>query len=113
MGRSPLQVAFLVTLALLAAGWLLLGIPGALLFVLTTALVLGHDGSQDLHPDAAWPIAIWISLAFPPVIPPATWLLCRRWPGWSSGRLALAVAAVTLAWGAALSLTFYAISPGR
>ncbi len=95
--------------ALLLLGLLLLGLPGALVFALATRLIVGRDGFGELPPDAAWPIAIGVSLAVPLIIPPATWLVVRSRPSWSGARVALAVVGLTLAWGAVVSLALYAL----
>jgi hypothetical protein len=105
------------TLALLVLGFVLVGLPGAVLFELATWPVLGRDGSDDLKLDTAWPVAIMLSFLVPLLVPPATWLVVRARPGWRGGRVALAVAGLMLAGGMFLSLAFYSLyrkdAPGR
>jgi hypothetical protein len=82
----------------------LLGLPGA--FIATVSLPVFGLSEGDLHPDASWPIALYISLLWP------VGLILGYWVGFgllkkqSEGRTAMA--GVAIAWCLLLSLLFYA-----
>ena len=78
LGRSAakgLLIALLFSGASVVLGLVLLGLPGALIYEVAVHLVLGH-GADDLKPDAAWPLAIAMSLFWPLGVP-FGWLLAR------------------------------------
>jgi hypothetical protein len=68
--RALLLLSMAGLLAL--GGVLLLGIPGAVLFQLCTALILG-PGAAQVKPDTAWPLALLISVLWPWGIPAGYW----------------------------------------
>jgi hypothetical protein len=84
----------------------LLGLPGAL--IMTVSLPVFGLAEADLHADAAWPMACFISLLWP------IGLILGYWVGFgllkkqSQGRKKAAMAGVALAWCLLLSLPFYA-----
>ena len=91
---------------LMLAGVALLGLPGAFIFELTMAVVGSLFGfsSADLPADAAWPLALYLSLLWPLGLPLAALLAGR-------GRGALwRYALVLLSWCTAASLGLFALA---
>jgi hypothetical protein len=94
-----------IAIAAAALGLALLGIPGALIFTLLLPIVSLFLSNTSIHADAAWPIAILITLLWPVSFPLgylAAWGLFanrKRSFKW------LVLVAITLLW--ALALTFY------
>jgi len=84
----------------------LLGLPGA--FIMMVSLPVFGLSEANLHADAAWPIAIYISLLWP------VGLILGYWVGFgllktqSDGGKKAAMAGVAIIWCLPLSLLFYA-----
>lgn len=94
---------FIVTGACMAAGFLLLGLPGALLISVASPflrLLYGKDWKEVCSGDRAWPYAILLSLGWPLGIPPAFWFL--------RGKPWLATGAVVV-WTLALTVVSYGL----
>lgn len=85
----------------------LLGLPGAVVLELSApaiALALGPGALDALPPDAAWPLAILLTLLWPVSIVAAYLLACRRLAARRRWQRVLACVGVLYAWGAALSI---------
>ena len=68
-------MALLFAGAMVVLGLVLLGLPGALIYEVAARLLLGR-GADDLAADAAWPLAILMSVLWPFGVPMG-WLLAR------------------------------------
>lgn len=96
-----------IAIAVAVLGLVLLGIPGALIFTLFLPVVSLLLSNTVVQADAAWPIAILITLLWPVSFPLgylAAWGLFakrKRRFKW------LILVAITLLWG--LILTFYCV----
>lgn len=101
--------SLLLALGLIALGWVTLGIPGAFILEVTLGLlepVLGIS-SDKVPPDAAWPIALYLSFLWPLGLPLAH-LLSKPWRG-KRGR-GWRYALVVLLWCVGLALLFYKLA---
>lgn len=103
----------LITLGAMVGGVILVGLPGAAVFALSTpfvALAYGADFWTRLHGDKAWPMAILITLVFPLALGPAHWAVythldhLTRW-----GKIGAYAAALYL-WGVIVALVCYKIA---
>jgi hypothetical protein len=103
-----------VAIAFALVGIVLLGLPGALAFALGSPfaeLIYGSGVTGRIHPDAMWPIAIYMTLLWPISIPAGyalSWGLFK-----SRKRLAkwLILIGFTLLWATALTLLFVRLAP--
>lgn len=82
-----LIAALIVAGVLMVAGLVLLGLPGAIYAVVTAPvaeLLRGLPAGSLLTGDRAWPLAIVMTLAVPPALPLAVWLVgwLRPAAGW-------------------------------
>ena len=80
-------VALIVAAVLMVGGLVVLGIPGAAYASVTAPLaelLRGLPPGSLLAGDRAWPLAIVMTLAVPPALPLAVWLLgwLRPAAGW-------------------------------
>ncbi|CAN7160664.1 hypothetical protein [Devosia sp. LjRoot3] len=80
-------VALIVAAVLMVGGLVVLGIPGAIYAVVTAPvaeLLRGLPAGSLLGGDRAWPLAIVMTLAVPPALPLAVWLVgwLRPVAGW-------------------------------
>lgn len=80
-------VALIVAAVLMVGGLVVLGIPGAIYAVVTAPvaeLLRGLPAGSLLSGDRAWPLAIVMTLAVPPALPLAVWLVgwLRPAAGW-------------------------------
>lgn len=80
-------VALIVAAVLMVGGLVVLGIPGAIYAVVTAPvaeLLRGLPAGSLLSGDRAWPLAIVMTLAVPPALPVAVWLVgwLRPAAGW-------------------------------
>jgi hypothetical protein len=80
-------VALIVAAVLMVGGLVVLGIPGAVYAVVTAPVVellRGLPAGSLLSGDRAWPLAIVMTLAVPPALPLAVWLVgwLRPAAGW-------------------------------
>ena len=80
-------VALIVAAVLMVGGLVVLGIPGAIYAVVTAPvaeLLRGLPAGSLLSGDRAWPLAIVMTLAVPPALPLAVWLVgwMRPAAGW-------------------------------
>lgn len=66
----------LLSAAAMVASILLLGLPGAILCQAFSVLE-GRGGFQAVKPDAAWPIALSVSILWPWGVPVAYWFARR------------------------------------
>lgn len=85
--RRGLLVSLIIAAVLMVGGLVLLGLPGAIYAVFTAPLVelfRGLPAGSLLTGDRAWPTAILMTLAVPPALPLAVWLVGRLRPaaGW-------------------------------
>ncbi|MBN9334613.1 hypothetical protein [Devosia sp.] len=84
---GSLVVALIVAAVLMVGGLVVLGIPGAVYASVTAPLaelLRGLPPGSLLTGDRAWPLAIVMTLAVPPALPLAVWLLgwLRPAAGW-------------------------------
>ena len=104
-----LLIALLFTAVAVVLGLVLLGLPGALIYEVAAHLLLGR-GADDLKPDAAWPLAIVMSLFWPLGVP-VGWLLARLAARCQAGAPFAARAAVLIgvasAWVLVLALLLH------
>lgn len=84
----------------------LLGLPGA--FIVMVSLPVFGLSEANLHADAAWPIAIFISVLWPAGLILGYWVGFGLLKKQSEGRKKAAMAGVAMAWCLLLSLLFYA-----
>jgi hypothetical protein len=105
-----LIISALIAGASVLLGILTLGIPGALLFELSSPLlrlIFGADAINRLPPDSMWPIAIYMTLFWPISIvigyALVAWLF-RELP--RLGQIGV-IALTVFGWSAALSVSFY------
>jgi hypothetical protein len=72
-GRPTLTgffIACAVALGIAGVGtFLLLGLPGAVIYEVTGRLILGTDPWANLPPDGAWPLSLYLSILWPASIP--------------------------------------------
>ncbi len=82
MSRA-LVIALLIAAVLMVGGIVLLGLPGAIYGTLADPVVTALRGLQEpvLTGDRAWPMAILLTLAVPPVIPLTVFVQRRLRPG--------------------------------
>lgn len=82
-----LVVALVVAGILMVGGLAILGLPGAIYAVVTAPvaeLLRGLPAGSLLSGDRAWPLAIMMTLAVPPALPLAVWMVgwLRPAAGW-------------------------------
>ncbi|HNP71622.1 MAG TPA: hypothetical protein PLO33_04715 [Kouleothrix sp.] len=103
---------FALGAALLSAvgGMMLLGLPGALIFAVATpviTLLFGAGALDALPADSYWPIAIFITLLWPPSIVAGYLLAYRRLAGATAMRRHASFVAVLAVWGLVLSVAMF------
>ena len=89
----------------------LLGLPGAFISMISLPVFGLSEG--NLHSDAAWPIAIYISLLWPAGLILGYWVGFGLLQKQSKVRQKAAMAGVAMAWCLLLSLLFYAVAEKR
>jgi hypothetical protein len=87
--------------------FLLLGLPGAVIYEVTGRLILGTDPWEKVAPDGAWPLALYVSLLWPASIAPG--YLLGSWSAHATGRhlRGVILCAVMIAWNIALTIGMY------
>lgn len=103
----------LITGLMILGGLALLGLPGAVLFTLSRpvlALVYGRGFMDRLQGDAAWPLAVGLTLLWPLGLWPLYALLGWLWPGLEGWGIIGAYAGALYLWGALLSVVLYHLS---
>ncbi len=98
-------IALGVAIGVAVLGLALLGIPGALVFTLLLPVVSLFLSNTSIHADAAWPIAIWITLLWPISFPVAYLISWGLFANRKRRFKWLMLLGITLIW--ALALTFY------
>lgn len=116
MGRiSGMRWALLAMIVTLGIGIATLGLLGALLFILCAPVLwalFGWDALDVLPPDSMWPIAIYITLLWPPSIPVAYLLVTRFLPPSRRIRKIASFMIVLMLWAAFLSVGCYLAAGG-
>lgn len=103
----------LITAGAVVGGIITVGIPGALVFALSSpflALVYGVDFWSKLHGDKAWPMAILIALVWPLALGPAHWAVYTHLGHLSKWGKIGAYAGVLYLWGVVISLICYKVA---
>lgn len=105
-------IAVIVAVACLVVGMLLLGLPGAAIFVASTPLLqllFGANALDRLPADSYWPIGIMITLLWPPSIVVGYLLAYRALAAAARGWQHAGFVATLAAWGLALSIVMFLI----
>lgn len=103
----------LITAGAMVGGVLTLGLPGAVLFALSTpfqALFHGLDFWSKLHGDKAWPMAILIALLWPLALGPAHWAVYAHLDHLTKWGKIGAYAGLLYLWGVLVSLVAYKVA---
>lgn len=103
----------LITGLMILGGLAMLGLPGAAIFTLSRpvlALVYGRAFMDRLPGDAAWPLAIGLTILWPLGFWPLHALALRLLPDLSRWGKVGAYAAALYIWGALLSAVLYHLS---
>ena len=105
----PYARSWLAALLLVILGYATLGLPGAVMFELVVGILEAAFGVSraKVPPDAAWPIALYITLLWPLSLPLAAMLSAPRRT--RAGRFWMYALVVVLCC-TALSLYFYALA---
>ena len=108
---SSLFLFVLLAAGLMVGGMVILGIPGALVAGVSAPVVeaiRGFPPGALTDGDRAWPVAIVLTMVFPPGIPLSFWLSRVIWPKLDRWLRALAIVAGTWIWSvlALLVMTF-------
>jgi hypothetical protein len=110
MSRRGLIIAVAVAVAVAVAGMLLLGLPGAILFEMSSpfiALLFGAGASDRLPPDSMWPIAIYMTLLWPLSIVIGYMVAFRMLGDQRQWIRIMAFLSVLYVWALLLSIGFY------
>ncbi len=107
MSRA-LIIALVSAAVLMVGGIVLLGLPGAIFGTLADPVVTALRGLPEpvLTGDRAWPMAILLTLAVPPVIPLTVFAQRRLWPEMSWWAQLLLIAATMYLSAVAVMLAF-------
>jgi hypothetical protein len=98
---SSLFLFVLLAIGLMVGGMMILGIPGALVAGVTAPIVeviRGYPAGMLTDGDRAWPVALLMTMIFPPGIPVSYWLSTVIWPQLNHWLRALAIIAGTWVW---------------
>lgn len=98
---SSLFLFVLLAAGLMVGGMVILGIPGALVAGVTAPVVeaiRGFPTGTLTDGDRAWPVAILLTMIFPPGIPLSFWLSRVIWPELNRWLRALAIVGGTWVW---------------
>lgn len=111
MTRKGFATALGLKVAAIALGLVMLGLPGAAIFELSYPVIrLVYGEEPRVVPDAAWPVAIYITLLWPASFLPVAWLASLLFPAERRTARAAFVIALLVLWGVALSLVLYTLA---
>ncbi|MBR8832170.1 MAG: hypothetical protein N5P05_002383 [Chroococcopsis gigantea SAG 12.99] len=113
LDRNTLIVIIVSTILAIGGIIPLLGIPGAIVFQLSTPflpLIFGAEALKRLPSDSAWPIAVYITLLWPPSIV-AGYLLSFKLLTISSWLARIGLwSSIVIGWGLLLSIACYILA---
>jgi hypothetical protein len=113
MSRRGLIIAVVVAVGVAVLSLLLLGLPGAILFEMSSpfiALLFGTGASDRLPPDSMWPVAIYITLLWPVSIVIGYLVAFRMLGNQRQWVRIIAFLSILYLWALLLSIGFYLLA---